>query len=333
MRQRAIALCVRRLHEGEKEQLLHASYFEQAGFRVRYIEDTELLPVPGEVLWIQHNLAWFPHMQRRLLAAPRNERPFVVIWHTEPLPLPSRAGLPPQRLRLRELAKIILRDPRATDVYTNYRNLRRLNRAGVPDLLVVSTPSRAEFLSENGIAAEWVPLGYTEGFGRELGLERDIGVLFLGALDDPRHRWGIDRLRKSGVDVVAAGDWNDPAYWGENRSQLINRARVFLGIPRHPGKLAGYRMILGMANGALVVSEPLYDSRPFVSGTHFVTASIEQMPQTIAHYLEHERDRRRIAQQGQDFVMKSLTMRSSIDRILTLIDSHPARAGSAAATA
>ena len=49
-------------------------------------------------------------------------------------------------------------------------------------------------------------------------------------------------------------------------------------LTRHAGEFPGLRMILGMANGALVVSEPIYRPQPYVAGKHYVEATAEQMP-------------------------------------------------------
>jgi hypothetical protein len=77
-------------------------------------------------------------------------------------------------------------------------------------------------------------------------------------------------------------------------------------------------LILGMANGALVVSEPLGDGAPYVAGRHYVEATADQMPAVIRHYLARPDERRRIAEEGRRFVTTELTMARSVDRILAL---------------
>jgi hypothetical protein len=129
----------------------------------------------------------------------------------------------------------------------------------------------------------------------------------------------IAKLRRLGVNVTACGDWADPALWGEARTALLNRVKILLNIPRFTGEFAALRFILGMANGALVVTEPVYDPFPFVAGRHFVSASMEEIPAVVLHYLQSEEQRRQIADQAYAFVTEELTMERSIARLLDLI--------------
>ena len=204
------------------EPTMVTSLLVEAGHRVTIVDDGTLDVAGDGILWIQDNPNWFPIVCRELQARQSSDRPKVVVWHTEPLPHPKAAGLPIPWLPSREIAKIILRDSRATNVYSNYFALRRLSRYGLPDLLVVSAPGRCEFLAERGFSPEWVPLGFDTSDGHDLCLERDIGVLFLGALEIPRRKKAMKFLRGNGIKVLARGSWFDAAYWDENRSRLIN---------------------------------------------------------------------------------------------------------------
>src|SRR5206468_6596047 len=133
---------------------------------------------------------------------------------------------------------------------SNARHLRRLAPEGIIDVLGVATRSYQDFLAEQGIASELAPVGYHPVHGDRLELERDIDVLFLGDLRVRRRRQILHRLRRDGLDVHAVGNYSDPRYWGESRTKLLNRARILLNLPRHPGLLADMRLILGMATGA-----------------------------------------------------------------------------------
>ena len=315
MRNLAIMVCCR---PGQRMHRL-TSLLAEAGHQVTRVDDGPLDLAGDGVLWVQGNANWFPVICRQLAARPKSDRPLVVLWHTEPLPPARVAGLPWPRLHLREVAKILLRDRRATDVYTNYFRLRRLARQGLPDLLIASAPGRYEFLAERNITAHWVPLGYSPSDGYDMGLPRDVDALFLGDLTIPRRRKLVRRLRRSGVDLLALGAWADPAYWGENRTRLLNRAKIFLNLQRYPGDLAGLHLILGMANKALVVSEPIYNPAPFIPGKHYVSAPVEAMPGIIGHYLARDDEREYVANEGHRFVTRELTMARSVARVLELI--------------
>jgi hypothetical protein len=289
---------------------------------IDWIDDSDATVPPSALLLLQGSPNWYPRICARLERTRTEERPFVVVWHSEPLPSPRVSRLPSQRLHLRELAKIALRDPRATDPYTNLTRLERLARHGLPDLLAVSTRERQVTLEERGIDAELVPLGYYPALGRDLGLERDLDVLFLGALDVPRRKRALRRLRRLGVELVEKGDWSDASLFGEPRVELLNRTKILLNLARQPGQLSGLRMILGMANGALVVSEPIWLADPYVPGQHFVQAPLDELPDLIRYYLEHEDERLTITERARRFVTTELNRAAGLDRLVTLIENR-----------
>jgi hypothetical protein len=162
-------------------------------------------------------------------------------------------------------------------------------------------------------------MGYHPSQGCDLGLPRDIDVLFLGDLKIPRRRPLISQLQRHKVNLVALGDWSDPAYWGKNRTRLLNRAKIFLNVQRYPGELSGQRLLLGMANKVLVISEPMYNPAPYVSGKHYITATIEEMLEVIRYYLAHEDERRALVEDAYRFVTQEVTLEHSLSRILALI--------------
>jgi hypothetical protein len=267
---------------------------------------------------LRGNANWYPELLDRLVRLDPSQRPFVVVWHSEPLPLPMTARLRRRRLTLRERAKVVLRDSRATDPFTNAQRLRWLAGRGLPDALGVSSVGGLEYLAEVGIRATHVPLGYHARQGTDLGLERDIDVLFLGALDVPRRARLLRDLRRHGVDVTAAGGWSDPRCWGEERTRLLNRAKIVLNLSRYEGQFSGGRLLLGMANGAAVVSEPMYRPEPFVPGRHYVSTAVDEIPAAVARLLEEAKEREALAALGHEFVTTQLTLERSVARILEL---------------
>lgn len=291
------------------------------------------VPDRDGAIWLHGNAAFFPKVCRHLLRTPVERRPLVLIWHMEPLPPPSAAGLPKPMLHLREIAKIALRDPRATDVYTNWFTLRRLHRHSIPDVLVVSAPGRQEFLAERGISSHFVPVGWLPQMGRDLALTRDMDVLFLGSLDVPRRNRILKSLRHQGVNVTALGDWNNPAYWGESRTMLINRAKILLNLPRTAGEYSGIRILMGLANKALVVSEPIYRSDPYVPGKHFVMGGLEEIPGLISRYLDDEEARSPIVEEGHRAARETFTMERSLHRILEIAAAQRGERGNLVRTA
>jgi hypothetical protein len=320
------------LPNGEESHPGLAETLARLGHRVTLLRDDLPDPAPFDILCISHNAGWYPKLLRKLRRLRQNAAPcpFIVIWHCEPLPMPRAAQLPAPRLHWREIAKIVLRDPRATDPYTNARVLRQATADRLYDLLVVSTPSRQAYLAECGIPSVFVPMGYHLSFGHDLQMPRDIDALFLGALNVPRRRKLVAELRANGVRVQAMGSWHASDTWGESRTRLLNRTRLLLNLQRFPGELSGQRMLLGMANKALVISEPIYLPGPYVPGTHWVSASRDNMPATIAHYLARDDERQRIVEAGHDLATNRLTLERSVGQILTLVQAARTSARSAA---
>jgi len=314
----SIAVCSRVFSRNMSRALI-ASLQAGGANQVTQVQDGPLKLSPAEVVLVMGNANWFPTICRQLATKPKSERPCMVIWHYEPLPPPAASGLPWPRLSLREIVKILLRDTRATDVYTNYFRLRSLARQQLPDLLVVSARGGCEFLAERGFVAHWVPLGYSPSQGYNMGLARDIDVLFIGALEIPRRKRLIAQLRRQGINLLAVGDWSDPSYWGENRTRILNRAKIILNLQRFPGQMSGQRLILGLANMALVISEPMYNPAPYVPGKHYISAPLAEIPALIRYYLAHEDERAAIASEGHRFVTQEVTLRRSVSCILKLI--------------
>ena len=292
---------------------------EEVGHHVTQVRDGRLDLMANSIVWILGNANRFPLICRQLMAMPKPERPFVLLWHIEPLPPPQAAKLPSPRLHLREIVRILRRTVYATDVYTNYFRLRHLAQKGLPDLLIAATLGRYEFLIERGLPAHWVPLGYDPSRGHDMGLTRDIDVLFLGTLEIPRRRRLLKRLGRSGVNLLVMGSQSDPACWGENRTRLLNRTKIFLNVSRLPGELPDTRLILGMANKTLVISEPIYNSAPYVPGKHYISAPLADLPEVIDYYLTHDDERERVVNEGYRLVTQELTMTGSVTRILGLI--------------
>jgi hypothetical protein len=295
-------------------------FFQERGHRAEMLAATETGSLRDGVLIVIGNMLWFPELWQRLEQLPKSQRPFVMVWHYEPLPPPRAARLPMPWLSLREIAKILLRDRRVTDVYSNARSILRLHSAGVVDQFVMTTRGRQEYLAEHGIPSAWIPLGYTLDQGQPLGIERDIDVLFLGIMHVPRRKKIITQLESMGLKVVVKGDWHDPECWGHARTQLLNRTKILLNFPRTEGEMSGVRFLLGICNQALVVSEPLYRPDPYIPGVHFVSSPIEEIPKVVGHYLRNEDERQAITAAAWEHLQQNVTMEHCAAQLLELLE-------------
>ena len=130
-----------------------ATVLEEFGHRVTVAEDGPFDFTAYDVIVQWGNPGYFPRLRRQLLATPREQRPLVAVVHAEPLPPPRASGLPRwSPLSLSEMAKIVLMDWRATDIYTNAFKLRRMMREGTIDSLFATSAEKEEYAREQGYA-------------------------------------------------------------------------------------------------------------------------------------------------------------------------------------
>ena len=292
--------------------------FGELGFEARAIPANEFVVSPDRIAFLGGNARWHGSVLDRIRHASREQRPLVIVWHTEPLPLPRETGLSTAPLTVREIAKLVLRDRRINDARSNARHMHHLDKEGIVDLLTVSEKSFQAFLAQEGIPTEHIPLGYHRVHGQRLDLERDIEVLFLGDQHVRRRKRIIQRLAEEGVAVQALGNYGDPRYWGDSRTELLNRTKILLNLSRHPGLQNDVRLMLGMATGALVVSEPIYYPDPYVPSTHYVDAPLDELAQTIKRYLHDVQAREEITAAAYAFVTEELTMKKMFAHLLEI---------------
>jgi glycosyltransferase involved in cell wall biosynthesis len=316
----AILVCARENPATRRAGSPVANALQGLGHDITVVEDGPADLSAHDVVLLVGNHGYFPRMQGVLRSIPAAARPLVAVFHSEPLPPPKASGLPRwSSLNKSEIKKILLRDWHATDMYTNAVTLRRWTREGLIDVHFATSAEKEEYVKEQGIPCWHVPYGYLPSLGTILGLERTIDVLFLGDTRPRRRRRLLRYLRRQGIDVDVRGNWFDPSLWGESRSRLLNQTKIVVHLQRYPGKVAALRLILALANGALVVAEPCYRPDPFVPGKHFVMTSIEEMPHTIRHYLSHPDERERIVAEGHRLVTEELTFARSGEAMVSII--------------
>ena len=266
--------------------------------------------------------------------------PPIVFWLTEQLPKPS--------LNLR-MAKLLARGRFAYENYTNELSkwsgwggsLQRLtDRAGrfriVGELLelhrfsslkleLVCTFSETnrEFLSRLGLPVVHIPMGYHKSLGADLKLARDVDVVFLGSTRDSRRRELVTVLEKTMTSrkirfVIKDGSKERGSVHGEDRMNLLNRSKIMLNIMRQPWDDLVYRELLAAPNRAMVVSESLIPTAlgPFYPNAHFAMAELDQLVDTITHFLKHDEERHIITNSAYDFVTKEMTMENMVGLLL-----------------
>ena len=259
-----------------------------------------------------------------------------VIWSGEPLPL--RNGLPGGLLGQVARAPLLdhLRHPlrpikdaplpgplarmrsSATLDHHQARYVRELaTLASTAGRLVVTSRDRQAALREHGLSAEVVPFGYSAAAAGPITPPdqgaRDLAYVSLGVVDSRLAGrrslvkvWQAEEPRLTVLDGV----------WGEERGDLLRRSRVVLHVGRTPGNFIGVRLVLALAAGAVVVSEPMTDPFPFVAGVHYVEAPLEGLLHAARELHVDEPRRRRLADAGQALLASELSMASCLSRAL-----------------
>jgi hypothetical protein len=262
------------------------------------------------ILWVGEPLRPAGESGRGALATLAQSRAMEVLR----FPLRPLRHCPLPRPLARMRARAVVERERAR----NTRDLQEL--AGRVDCVVVTSGDRQAMLAGNAVSSEVVPYGYEPAVAGPLASPgdgpRDLPIVSLATLD-PRIAWRRAIVERQFADEPGLTVATD--VWGPERNALLRRARVVLNVQRVPGDFLGIRMILALAAGAVLVTEPMTDPRPFVPGVHYVEAPLERLLAEARALLADEPRRRRIAEAGQALLVEELTMTRSLVRVLSYV--------------
>lgn len=273
---------------------------------------------------------------QRLESYPRDKRPFFYWWFTEAMVNPK---IPIQFVRVASKlhAKCnlcIAQFPAARrklwakclDRLFLKRHFRlramgemyEFHSRGLLGGLASTAPSKADYFRRHGFKPIVAPIGYHPTFhGRDLGLDRDTDVGFLGRIHTKRRRRLLEQVKKDleirDIKISFPSEELD----GEDRTRFLNRTKIILNISQQPYDFAGLRFMFCAANKALLVSEPVLDQEPFVPGRHMIAVSVDRLAETIEFYLSGEEQRQEIVEQAHRLISEEFTIHQMIGRILS----------------
>lgn len=289
---------------------------------VEFADDSPL-PSDLDLVIVIGPLASLVPLANQLIATPIDRRPPLALIHTEQLPNPDlpewfRRGL--GRLRSRAERAIYREDAlgqwRASQGpqrilarayrYRYYGDLFWLREEGILTVLAVWSRVTADFLRARGFDPLVLRGGIGLDWGRPLGLERDIPVLWLGKPVSKRrirllHRL-CSQLEERGVEVMVVDGVEHPYVYGQERTILLNRTKIMVNLVREKYDDNSMRYPLAAHNGVLIISEPTLPHTWFEPGVHLVEVPVDGMADAICYYLEHEAERLRIAQNAYRLV-------------------------------
>ena len=192
------------------------------------------------------------------------------------------------------------------------------------DIFADSSVLFTQLYRNDGLPTHVMPWGATPPWYADLGLERDIDVLWLGNGDskgrDKRLAHIYRGLRAQDVKLYVADGLENPIAVGQERTELLNRAKITLNLPQTWYDDNFSQFALAASNRSLILSGPLLPHCPaYERGTHFVSAPTERLPETILHYLTHDEERLQIVENAYQLVTTKLSFRSSIEAIMDKI--------------
>lgn len=257
--------------------------------------------------------------------------PPVIFWYTEQMPDPSLPAWLVQLLARLRYANSKWYDglltPRISQMSGNRLHLPEvgrlravgeiieLHKAGRLKIVCALSETNRRFLSRFDLPVVEIPIGYHPFFGEQLGLRRDIDVVFLGTQRDRRRRKWIARLAKELGEmrlqfIVKDGSPQRGYLFDLQRTLLLNRTKIMLNVMRQPWDDAIHRFLLAAANGALLLSEPIHEEStgPLQAGVHFVECRLEEMAHKAKEYLEAPAKREGITENAGNLVRSELTM-------------------------
>lgn len=318
---------------------------QQLGYYPRSFSVHEAIPKGHGVVFTFGPYGKLTSVIRLLESAPSKERPLLVHWNTEGLPDPTIPWLLAKtigacrswvgrcydrvngrlphggiRQRLLSLADSRMHRFRWLGDYYYARN------RGILSVLADTSVLYSEIRRRHGLPTLFVPWGSSPLWYDDLGLERDIDVLWMGNRRGKRRRALIDRVRhelnRHGVDIYMADDEENPFIFGKERTELLNRAKITLNVTRTWYDDNYTRFSMAAPNRSLVVSEPLFPHCPaYEAGVHYVSAAHDKLADTILYYLDRAEERFRIVENAYQLATTRVTLGNSLQTIMHEVES------------
>ncbi|SRR6266498_2450614 len=313
------------------------------GYQPVHFQIGSLLPDKAEVIFSFGPYGNFLAIPRQLAKMPPYQKPIFIHWNTEGIPDPripwkimstigawrswlgrihdsqtGSAGMP-------QTDKFFSRSESWMSRFRYLGDYYYAQRRGWLDIFADTSEVYAEIHRQHGLPTIVAPWGATSQWYKDLGLERDIDVLWMGTRGTIRRSTILDRVRRelesNGARVHVADGKENPFIFGDRRIHFLNRSKITLNITRTWYDDNFSRITLAAPNRSLIVSESVLPHCPsFIAGTHYVSVPVEQLAETIRYYLDHEEERLRIVENAYHLVTTKLAFRESINAIMQAVN-------------
>ena len=337
----AVAISHRNTRDGISEVI--SDELSALGYQPLHFQIGSPIPQQAEVVFSFGPYGRFLTIPRQIAKMPPDQKPIFVHWNTEGIPdlrLPwklmssisgwcswlgrvqdSRNGSAGVRGTEGLLSLLESRSSRFRYLGDYYYALRH----GWLDIFADSSEIYAELHRQHGLPTIVAPWGATPRWYKDMGLKRDIDVLWMGTRGTKRRSLLLDRVRSElesyGVRMHFADGKENPFIFGDERTFYLNRSKITLNITRTWYDDNFSRIALAAPNRSLIVSEPVLPHCPsFIAGTHYVSVPIEKLAETILYYLDREEERLHIVENAYQLVTTKVVFRESIRSIMNAGD-------------
>src|SRR5262249_30731578 len=170
----------------------------------------------------------------------------------------------------------------------------------------------SHFVDHPREAVHWLPYACDTEFFRDLQVQRDIDVAFIGKLMGPRSE------RRQAIELLAQRyRLNEQRYYSQEEiPQVYSRAKMVLNIPL--GDDLNFRFFEALSSGALLLTKRIDNGQEdlFEEDVDYVAFSTaEEMLDKVEHYLNHHTDRESVAQAGYNKVRANHTLEIRVQRL------------------
>ena len=323
--------------KGEGMAVRHSDIVKKLGYEPVDFFHYQRIPDHLDMILLHGPWGSVTPLGKQLISLSEDRRPRLAWWFIEPLPNPalpewfryqlgcSRSWL--ERISFNEdqegnwtLSRLgrILTAKGAR--YRYYGDLYWFRDSGILTTLVNASRITTKFLVGRGFKVlEPLGVSYYPEWGANLHLERDIPVTWIGKVWSKRRRRLLDRVQKDlkdrGIELLRIDGESNPPVYDDERTILLNRTKIVLNLLRESWDNNFMRFQLAALNRAMVITEPMLPHTPFEAGVHMVEANVEDIPDQIIYYLNHEEERAAIVERAYQ-LMTSYTREEVFSQII-----------------
>jgi len=196
-------------------------------------------------------------------------------------------------------------------------------KQGLMGLLLEYSSVYADYYENMGLPVHYARWGLIDEAREENPeVERNIDVLWIGTRRTRRRGQLLDRvigqLNDLGKRTLVIDGVNHPPVYGQERAQLLTRAKITLNLlPTWYDSALAYRWPLAAASRSLLVTEESLPHAPeYRPGEHYVAAPVSSLVDTICYYLDHPQEREGIVERAYQAVMHGHSIQDSVQMIM-----------------